>query len=164
MPTFAYQAMDSQGNEVEGTLRATGSDEAQQELRSLGYFVTRLQQTCPACGQKVAKSDLQCPDCGEFLTEGHAAAQDAAETAAVGASLPESLQNQVLALLRENRKIEAVKVYKEATGADLLTAKRTVESLGRQAGLDVSPKAGCGTTVLAIGIVIVMAVLRLALA
>lgn len=164
MPTFAYQAMDAQGNDVQGTLRATGSDEAQQELRSLGYFVTGLQQTCPACGQEVSPSDLQCPACRQFLTEDHAAAQDAAETTAVGESLPESLQNQVLALLRENRKIEAVKVYKEATGADLLTAKRAVESLGRQAGLDVSPKSGCGTTVLAVGVVIIAAVLRLALA
>jgi ribosomal protein L7/L12 len=39
--------------------------------------------------------------------------------------------NDLQALLAEGRKIEAIKRYREATGADLATAKEVVESLER---------------------------------
>src|SRR5439155_11086486 len=42
MPTFQYEAMDTTGGEVKDTIDATSEEEAQQKIRSLGYFVTRL--------------------------------------------------------------------------------------------------------------------------
>jgi type IV pilus assembly protein PilC len=42
MPTYQYEAMDTTGGEVKDTIDATSEEEAQQKIRSLGYFVTRL--------------------------------------------------------------------------------------------------------------------------
>jgi type IV pilus assembly protein PilC len=42
MPTYQYEAMDTTGGEVKDTIDAVSEEEAQQKIRSLGYFVTRL--------------------------------------------------------------------------------------------------------------------------
>ena len=42
MPTYQYEAMDTTGGEVKDTIDAATEEEAQQKIRSLGYFVTRL--------------------------------------------------------------------------------------------------------------------------
>src|SRR4029079_8326692 len=42
MPTYQYEAMDTTGGEVKDTITAGSEEEAQQKIRSLGYFVTRL--------------------------------------------------------------------------------------------------------------------------
>lgn len=48
-------------------------------------------------------------------------------------TIPATLEEQVGALLRSDRKIQAIKVYREATGVSLADAKRAVEQyeLGR---------------------------------
>jgi type IV pilus assembly protein PilC len=42
MPTYQYEAMDTTGGEVKDTVQASNEEEAQQKIRSMGYFVTRL--------------------------------------------------------------------------------------------------------------------------
>src|SRR5438309_1517447 len=42
MPTYQYEAMDTTGGEVKDTIDAASEEEAQQKIRSMGYFVTRL--------------------------------------------------------------------------------------------------------------------------
>jgi len=42
VPTFQYEAMDSTGAEVKNTVEATTAEEAQQKIRGLGLFVTKL--------------------------------------------------------------------------------------------------------------------------
>lgn len=42
MPTYQYEAMDTTGGEVKDTVDAGSEEEAQQKIRSMGYFVTRL--------------------------------------------------------------------------------------------------------------------------
>ena len=42
MPTYQYEAMDTTGGEVKDTVEAGSEEEAQQKIRSMGYFVTRL--------------------------------------------------------------------------------------------------------------------------
>jgi hypothetical protein len=42
MPTYKYEATDTTGAEVKATVDARNEEEAQQKIRSLGYFVTRL--------------------------------------------------------------------------------------------------------------------------
>ncbi len=44
MPTYQYEAMDTTGGEVKDTIDAPTEEEAQQKIRSLGYFVTKLTQ------------------------------------------------------------------------------------------------------------------------
>src|SRR5437016_5103493 len=42
MPTFKFEAMDTTGGEVKDSLEAASEEEAQQKIRQMGYFVTRL--------------------------------------------------------------------------------------------------------------------------
>src|SRR6516225_5801601 len=42
MPTYKFEAMDTTGGEVKDSVDATSEEEAQQKIRQMGYFVTRL--------------------------------------------------------------------------------------------------------------------------
>lgn len=53
--------------------------------------------------------------------------------------VPLDMEEQVLAFLRQGRKVSAIKLYRERTGVDLLTAKVVVEGLARHHGLAASP-------------------------
>ena len=50
MPTYQFEAMDPQGQEIKDVIEATTQDEAQATIRSMGYFVTKISV------QKQAKS------------------------------------------------------------------------------------------------------------
>ena len=66
-----------------------------------------------------------------------------------------SLEGELLDLLRKGRKIEAIKRYREATGAGLKEAKDAVEALARRHGLAATSQgSGClGLIVLALMVV-----------
>jgi type IV pilus assembly protein PilC len=42
MPTYKYEAMDAQGNELKDIIEAPNEEEAQATIRAMGYFVTKL--------------------------------------------------------------------------------------------------------------------------
>ena len=42
MPTYKYEAMDTSGGEVKDSVEAMSEDEAQQKIRQMGYFVTKI--------------------------------------------------------------------------------------------------------------------------
>jgi type IV pilus assembly protein PilC len=42
MPTFQFEAMDSAGAEVKDSIEAASEEEAQAQIRKMGYFVTKL--------------------------------------------------------------------------------------------------------------------------
>jgi type IV pilus assembly protein PilC len=42
MPTFKYEAMDTSGSEVKDSVEAMSEEEAQQKIRQMGYFVTKI--------------------------------------------------------------------------------------------------------------------------
>ena len=42
MPTFQFEAMDPQGQEIRDVIEAPTQDDAQQTIRSMGYFVTKI--------------------------------------------------------------------------------------------------------------------------
>ena len=44
MPTFKYEAMDTSGGEVKDSVDAANEEEAQQKIRQMGYFVTKIAQ------------------------------------------------------------------------------------------------------------------------
>src|SRR5438105_1326381 len=50
MPTFKYEAMDTSGGEVKDTVDALNEEEAQQKIRQMGYFVTKITEM--ATGKK----------------------------------------------------------------------------------------------------------------
>jgi type IV pilus assembly protein PilC len=42
MPTFQFEAMDATGQEIKDVVEAASQEEAQQTIRSMGYFVTKI--------------------------------------------------------------------------------------------------------------------------
>jgi type IV pilus assembly protein PilC len=44
MPTFQFEAMNATGEEIKDVIEAATEEEAQQTIRSMGYFVTRIAQ------------------------------------------------------------------------------------------------------------------------
>jgi ribosomal protein L7/L12 len=85
---------------------------------------------CPSCRHDNPTESHFCGQCGAALA-GTARAGDAAA----------ALERQVLELLAAGRKIEAIKVYREQTGAGLKVAKDAVEALAerRPSALPVTP-------------------------
>src|SRR5206468_9537781 len=55
MPTYKYEAMDTTGAEVKDTIDAGTEEEAQQKIRQLGYFVTRLTEVAGKGAKKGKK-------------------------------------------------------------------------------------------------------------
>jgi hypothetical protein len=69
---------------------------------------------------------------------------------------PNSLEGQVLALMRGQKKIWAIKVYREKTGVGLKQAKDAVEALAAKHG--ISTQTGCAGMVLLMVVVSVILV------
>src|SRR4051812_19712861 len=42
MPTYKFEAMDTSGEEVKDSIEALNEEEAQQKIKQMGYFVTKL--------------------------------------------------------------------------------------------------------------------------
>ena len=88
----------------------------------------------------------------EVTGAGLAAAKETVEALERGEPLPtkepvdSALENEIVLLLQGNKKIEAIKVYRERTGVGLKEAKDAVEAVAGQRGLP--SRAGCLGTVL----------------
>src|SRR5215472_5775837 len=59
MPTFKYEAMDTSGGEVKDSVDAMSEEEAQQKIRQMGYFVTKITEVAGSAkngkGKKTTK-------------------------------------------------------------------------------------------------------------
>ena len=55
MPTFKYEAMDTSGGEVKDSIDAQSEEEAQQKIRQLGYFVTKIAEVQSGKGKGKGK-------------------------------------------------------------------------------------------------------------
>src|SRR5262244_1293954 len=53
MPTFKYEAMDTSGGEVKDQIDASNEEEAQQKIKQMGYFVTKITEV--SAGKKGGK-------------------------------------------------------------------------------------------------------------
>jgi ribosomal protein L7/L12 len=83
---------------------------------------------------------------------GLAEAKDAVEALEAGQKLPSQaidggFENELVALLEQGQKIEAIRVYREKTGAGLKEAKDAVEALAAKHSLPVG-RSGCAGVVL----------------
>src|SRR5947207_622550 len=56
MPTFKYEAMDTSGGEVKDSIEATNEEEAQQKIKQMGYFVTKITEVSGSKKGKKAKA------------------------------------------------------------------------------------------------------------
>jgi type IV pilus assembly protein PilC len=55
MPAYKFEAMDTSGEEVKDEIEATNEEEAQQKIKQMGYFVTKLTAVGAAKGSKKNK-------------------------------------------------------------------------------------------------------------
>ena len=55
MPAYKFEAMDTSGEEVKDEIEATNEEEAQQKIKQMGYFVTKLTQVGGAAKGKKKK-------------------------------------------------------------------------------------------------------------
>ena len=60
MPTFKFEAMDTTGGEVKDSVEAASEEEAQQKIRQMGYFVTKLTEVARQ-GQEEGQEEGQGP-------------------------------------------------------------------------------------------------------
>lgn len=127
-------SLDHERCPVCGALLADGGrKELENELRGL------LEQ-----GRKIEAIKLYRERTGTGLRE----AKDAVEALQAGAALPSrnrldpNLEQNLVVLLERGKKIDAIKEYREATGAGLKEAKDAVEALSAEYGL-TSVRAGC---------------------
>ncbi len=142
MPTFHYEAKENRGDEVSGTLTAADQKAASEEVRAMGYFVLRLEQVCPHCGGPVREFVDCCENCGKRLTGREQEPQPESRDKAIDQADSEVLERKVLELLRAGMKVDAVKVYRQASGLGLGECKAYVESLARSHGLPDTAAAG----------------------
>jgi ribosomal protein L7/L12 len=84
---------------------------------------------CPFCDQKIPPGVTRCPECNAELSVSSASDSESAGPAS------HSLEGRVLALVHDGRKIEAIKLYRDLTGAGLKEAKDAVEALERGGSL-----------------------------
>lgn len=72
------------------------------------------------------------------------------------ATLAQEQIGQIVELLHAGKKIDAIKIYRQATGADLKAAKESVEAIARERGIPSS--TGCGPAVLLFAILLIVAI------
>jgi len=70
MPTFKFEAMDATGAEVKDSIDAASEDDAQQKIKQMGYFVTKITEQAGKKGKKGAKGPSGNRKKGQVLTIG----------------------------------------------------------------------------------------------
>ena len=88
--------------------------------------------------QETGSGLKEAKDAVEALAAGQPIARRSGESAETNGVDPTSLEGQVLALMRGQKKILAIKLYREQTGVGLKQAKDAVEALAAKHG--ISPK------------------------
>src|SRR5437773_1163698 len=89
---------------------------------------------CSACGKKNLPGFAFCQKCGATLEQDAEPAPDAASesnrpAAADARGDTDALDEQIAQLLEQGHKIEAIKLYRERSGAGLAEAKKAVEQM-----------------------------------
>lgn len=123
------------------------SDDLEQRIRSL------LDQD-----QKITAIKLYREQTGAGLAEAKEAVesfQAGGELHALERKIPEGFKGDVLRLLGDGKKIQAIKIYREHTGVGLKEAKDAVEALGEKHGLVVRG-SGCLGVVLVFVITVIL--------
>lgn len=66
----------------------------------------------------------------------------------LNSNLGESVIDEVLDAIQNGNKLEAVKLYRESSGASLMESKTFVERLMKELGIESQPRGGCAGLVL----------------
>jgi ribosomal protein L7/L12 len=115
-----------------------------------------------ASGQKIRAIELYRQRTGVGLKQ----AKDAVEAYERGKSVPpptvrpstpSAADSEVLSLLRQGKKIAAIKLYREKSGVGLAAAKAAVEAIAAQQGIPIKT-SGCASVVLCVVALAIFAV------
>ncbi|HUT11050.1 MAG TPA: ribosomal protein L7/L12 [Thermoguttaceae bacterium] len=102
----------------------------------------------------------------ELTGAGLAEAKNAVESLMRGASLPSREQgdvpfeSEIVSLLEQGRKIDAIKLYREKTGVGLKEAKDFIEALAADRRIAAPSRSGCLGVVLVVAAVLLMIVAK----
>jgi hypothetical protein len=97
---------------------------------------------CMFCHRGNPPGLRRCPNCGAELPE----------TTAPLMPIDGDLESRVRSLINEGQKNEAIKLYRERTGAGLKEAKDAVEATAARRGIVISQGAGCfGVVIVSLG-------------
>lgn len=112
-----------------------------------------------AAGRKIEAIKLYREQTGAGLAEAKAAVEALERGEEIGVSSlekAEEVEDQLIALLRQGKKIEAVKLCRERSGLGLKEAKSLVEAMAAKHGLEAPSGGGC------LGVVLLFALLIIA--
>ncbi|HLN32262.1 MAG TPA: type II secretion system F family protein [Gemmataceae bacterium] len=59
MPSYKFEALDTTGGEVKDSINALSEEEAQQKIKQMGYFVTKITEVADGKKKKDKKKDAQ---------------------------------------------------------------------------------------------------------
>ncbi|MGA2067554.1 MAG: ribosomal protein L7/L12 [Thermoguttaceae bacterium] len=103
---------------------------------------------CQFCGHNNPASVDRCPNCGARIEQkAEEAPPPPEQTSESGTPEPDSLEGQVLSLMKAGQKIAAIKLHRQETGSGLKEAKDAVEALAAKHGI-IARGAGCAGMVL----------------
>jgi large subunit ribosomal protein L7/L12 len=118
------------------------AEESEAGRVSPSELVDRVQALLDA-GQKIAAIKAFREATGASLVEAKAAVEALERGGPLSSELaPASSEEEVLALLKQGQKINAIKLYRQRTGAGLKEAKDAVEELARRYAIK---EAGCAS-------------------
>ncbi len=103
---------------------------------------------CPFCDHFNRTGAVQCEKCKAPLQTSIPSGTNAAQAELPPAPEPGSLEADILALVKEQHKIQAIKLYREKAGVGLKEAKDFVEAFAAKHGIDPGQNVGCGSVVL----------------
>lgn len=119
-------------------------------------------RSCPRCKFKNDDLRKQCASCGLSLGRPSSSSAPVPGMGRTGsdpsrlAQLTPGERQKMVTLLRESRKIEAIKLHRDRTGLGLKESKEAVELLARQSGIEMASGGGVGVL---LGILVLLAVL-----
>jgi ribosomal protein L7/L12 len=99
---------------------------------------------CSNCGARVPDDATNCTACGAPVSAASTNEQEGPRAL----SIDPGMTAQVQQYAREGKKIQAIKEYREQTGAGLKEAKDAVERWMQAEGIVAASGSGCGTSVL----------------
>jgi hypothetical protein len=101
---------------------------------------------CPECKREISDKADSCPHCGypidkKIKLNVSNAHVSLGSTKKIG--LNSNQENDIIRLLKEGKKIEAIKVYREFTGEGLKESKDAVEKLAIVNNIELPKETGC---------------------
>lgn len=114
---------------------------------------------CPYCKAANDKGTTRCAKCGAWFSGSEPAAGEAGAVPEPGS---DTADERILNLLRANKKIDAIKIYREKYHVGLKEAKDAVEAIAKNHGIPQT--SGCGAAAFLVAATLVAGVASLLLA